>query len=117
MDLIAMVKGINESDELTNITAIDKDGTVINLKISNYDNSIKKDHTYVFNYHTVVGAERAANIIDSFQEITDLPFEQEDDALRMFYAKSPLKRDEAIKIVNDYIEKIDNKKILLTITE
>lgn len=111
MELIAMVKGINESDELTNITAIDKDGNVINLKYTNYDNSLKKEHTYLFNYHSVAGSERVANIIDSFQEITELPFEEEDNALRMFYSKSPLTRQEAMSLVDGYINKIDNKII------
>lgn len=111
MDLIAMVKGINESDELTNITAVDKDGNVINLKYANYDNSLKKEHTYLFNYHTQEGTERIANIIDSAKEITELPFEEEDSALRLFYAKSPLEREEAIKLVNEYIDRIDNKII------
>jgi len=111
MDLIAMVKGINESDDLANITVVDKDGTVYNLKFLNYNNSLQKEHTYLFNYHTVEGSERVANIIDSYKEITELPFEQEDSALRLFYAKSPIERIDAIKLVNEYINKIENKII------
>lgn len=111
MDLIAMVKGINESDDLTNITTADKDGNIVNLKFLNYDNSLKKEHTYLFKYHVVLGSERPANIIDDYKEITELPFEEEDNALRLFYAKSPLKREEAINLVNEYINKIDNKII------
>ncbi len=111
MELIAIVKGINENDELTNITVLDKDGTIYNLKFLNYNNSLKKEHTYLFKYHQVLGSERVANIIDDYTEITELPFEEEDDALRLFYTKSPISRDEAIKIVNEYINKIDNKII------
>ncbi len=111
MDLIAMVKGINESDELANITVVDDKGNVYNLKFVDYDNNLQKEHTYLFNYHTVEGSERVANIIDSYKEITELPFEQEDSALRLFYAKSPIERTDAIKLVNEYIEKIENKII------
>ena len=111
MDLIAMVKGINESDELANITVVDDKGNVYNLKFVDYDNNLQKEHTYLFNYHAVEGSERVANIIDSYKEITELPFEQEDSALRLFYAKSPIERTDAIKLVNEYIEKIENKII------
>lgn len=111
MDLIAIVKGINEGDELANITALDDKGTVYNLKYANYDNSLKKEHTYLFKYHSVTGQERMANIIDEVEEITNLSFEEEDKALRMFYAKSPLEIKDAIKLVDEYINKIDNEVI------
>jgi len=111
MDLIAMVKGINESDELTNITVVNEIGTIYNLKINNYDNSLKKEHTYLFNYHVKEGNERNALIIDNFKEITELPFEEENSALRLFYSKSPIELKDAENIVNSYIDKIENKII------
>ena len=110
MELIAKVTGINISDDITNLTVIDKDKNVYNLKISNPDKIIK-EHSYIFNYHVVKGTERNTNYIDDFKEITELGLKDQDNDLRMFYNQSPISLEDAEVEIKKYINKIDNKII------
>ena len=110
MELIAKVTGINISDDITNLTVIDKDKNVYNLKINNPDKIIK-EHSYIFNYHVVKGTERNTNYIDDFKEITELGLKDQDNDLRMFYNQSPISLEDAEAEIKKYINKIDNKII------
>ena len=110
MELIAKVTGINISDDITNLTVIDKDKNVYNLKINNPDKIIK-EHSYIFNYHVVKGIERNTNYIDDFKEITELGLKDQDNDLRMFYNQSPISLEDAEAEIKKYINKIDNKII------
>ena len=110
MELIAKVTGINISDDVTNLTVVDKDRNIYNLKINDPKN-ISKEHSYIFNYHVVKGSERNTNIIDSFKEITELGLEEADRDLRLFYNQSPISLKDAEDEIKGYVNKIDNKVI------
>ena len=98
MELIAKVTGINISDDITNLTVVEKDKNNYNLKINNLDNIYK-------------GSERNTNIIDDFKEITELGLEEADRDLRLFYNQSPINLKDAEEEIKKYINKIDNKVI------
>ncbi len=109
MELMAKVVGMNTSDGLVNLNAVDKDSNMFNLKVNSIDaQAIKLGHTYIFNYDIIDGLERKSYNVLSFTEITELDFSLADEALRAFYPGSPISANDAIKEIEKYIELIDN---------
>lgn len=112
MELMCKVTSMNTSDGLYNIMAIDSEGNHINLKISSdLAEDIKIGHVYVFTYDVIEGLERVTNKVSSFKKVLDMPFEEKNNSLRMFYPSSPVNLEEAKKEVYSYVEKIENKII------
>ncbi len=109
MELMAKVVGMNTSDGLVNLNAVDKASSMYNLKVNSIDaQAIKLGHTYIFNYDIVDGLERKSYNVVSFTEITELDFSLADEALRAFYPGAPISAKDAQEEVNKYIELIDN---------
>lgn len=112
MELIAKIIGMNTSDGMYNVVVRDALNNQYNLKVS-ADNvcELKIGHTYTFTYDVYDGIERSSNVVRSLEEVTNMPFEQQNETLRMFYPQAPISAEEAIKEVYSYINKIDNKVI------
>ena len=112
MELVGIVTAISTSDGIYNLIVSDKDRNVYNLKINPEDASgIKIGKAYSFNYEKVAGPERTTNKITSFTDVEKLPFEVQNETLRMFYKSAPIDIDEAKKELANYVSKIKNKII------
>lgn len=110
MELVGIVTAISTSDGIYNLIVSDKDRNVYNLKINPEDASdIKIGKAYSFNYEKVAGPERTTNKITSFTDVEKLPFEVQNETLRMFYKSAPIDIDEAKKELVNYVSKIKNK--------
>ena len=110
MELVGIVTAISTSDGIYNLIVSDKDRNVYNLKINPEDASgIKIGKAYSFNYEKVAGPERTTNKITSFTDVEKLPFEVQNETLRMFYKSAPIDIDEAKKELANYVSKIKNK--------
>lgn len=110
MELVGIVTAISTSDGIYNLIVSDKDKNVYNLKINPEDASgIKIGKAYSFNYEKVAGPERTTNKITSFTDVEKLPFEVQNETLRMFYKSAPIDIDEAKKELANYVSKIKNK--------
>jgi len=109
MELIGKISGINTSDSVFNLLVIDSLGEQINLKIAReLADGIAIGRTYTFEYEVFEGTERNSNVVSKVSEITELPFEAQNKALRLFYPKSPIALEDAIKEVYKYVDKISN---------
>lgn len=112
MELMAKILGMNTSDGLYNLMVSDSDEQIHHLKISSdMADGVKLGHTYLFHYSVQEGTERNTFIVSSFEEITELPLEEQDEALRQFYPQAPLSLRDALAEVNHYLEEIGNPVI------
>lgn len=112
MELMAKILGMNTSDGLYNLMVSDSDEQTHHLKISSdMADGVKLGHTYLFHYSVQEGTERNTFIVSSFEEITELPLEKQDEALRQFYPQAPLSLRDALAEVNRYLEEIRNPVI------
>ena len=110
MELVGIVTAISTSDGIYNLIVSDKDRNVYNLKINPEDASgIKIGKAYSFIYEKVAGPERTTNKITSYTDVEKLPFEVQNETLRMFFKSAPIDIDEAKKELANYVSKIKNK--------
>ena len=109
MEVIGIVTSISTSDGVFNLVVSDKDKAITHLKIMpNEAENIKIGKAYSFKYEAVYGPERVSYRVTSFTNVEDLPFELQDETLRLFFKGSPLSIDDAEKEISKYIDKIDN---------
>ena len=109
MEVIGIVTSISTSDGVFNLVVSDKDKAITHLKIMpNEAESIKIGKAYSFKYEAVYGPERVSYRVTSFTNVEDLPFELQDETLRLFFKGSPLSIDDAENEISKYIDKIDN---------
>lgn len=110
MELMAKVSGINTSDGIYNLSVFDKDNNGYHLKITTDKVlNIKLGHTYLFTCEQKANKDKNYYYVIAYKDILTLPFLQKDEALRMFYNKAPISLEYAIKEVNSYINRIENK--------
>lgn len=114
MRLIGKVVAINTSDGMHNISIIDEDELSYNLKAS-IDVNFLIGHVYVFEVKKNYG-ERISYQIEEYVKVDSLEISEADNILRKFFAHSELSLEESIKIIYEYIEKIDNE-IIYNITK
>ncbi len=115
MEIIALVQTKMSSDGLCNIQAIDKDKNQYNLKINfSKSENILLDHIYIFDCDIKAG-QRTNYIIKDYKDVYEFKSEKLDEILRSFIKASPYSYEEGKKIVDEYINKIDNK-VLFDIT-
>lgn len=109
MEFAGKVTAINTSDGLLNLTTVGAKGETMNLKITiEMSEGITIGHTYIFSYTVQSGSERASYMVQAFKEITELPFRQQNEALRNFYPQAPLSLEEAEAEVERYLNEINN---------
>ena len=111
MRIIGKISGINTSDSMINILVNDKDSNSYNLKITAEEGrKFVINDVYEFEVEVKEG-ERTQYYITGFKNILDFDFKCKNESLRSFYNAAPLSLEELDKMINDYINKLDNKVI------
>lgn len=114
MELIGKVVGINRSDKKYNLTVEGISGTY-NIKLEDEQKDlVETGFIYMFEVEMHDGV-RISYHATSIKLVDKLSLDIKDEVLRHYLESSPLNKDESIKIIDNYINKIDNK-ILKDIT-
>ncbi len=109
MELVGIVTSISTSDGVYNLIVSDSNRNITNLKILPEDAAdISIGKAYSFKYEVVSGSERSTNKVISHTNVENLPFELQDETLRLFFKASPLTLEDAQKEITKYIDKIEN---------
>ena len=112
MFLIGKVTGINTSDGMFNLTVEDKENNVYNLKITTEAGAdIKIMEVYDFECTVDNRDGRIRYTIEKFSNVREFEYEKKRDTLREFYKSSPISALDSEKIINEYIDRIENENI------
>ncbi|MDE7263088.1 MAG: HD domain-containing protein [Anaeroplasmataceae bacterium] len=106
MEIIGKVAAINTSDGLSNLSIVDQEGTLWNIKAP-LDKIFYIGHVYIFTVKKNIG-ERVSYLVEGVQSVEELPIKESDQLLRRFFPKSPYTLEESMDMVYSVIEGIGN---------
>ncbi len=109
MQIVGKVVAMNTSDGLLNVSIVDEAKETWNLK-ANLEEPFQIGHIYIFEVSQSF-KERISYTIESYQAVSDLDMTSSDAYLRKFYAGSPISLEEAVEIIQNSIEEIQNPVI------
>ncbi|MDE7161452.1 MAG: HD domain-containing protein [Anaeroplasmataceae bacterium] len=109
MQIVGKVVAMNTSDGLLNVSILDEAKETWNLK-AKLEVPFQIGHIYIFEVSQSF-KERISYTIESYQAVSDLDMTSSDAYLRKFYAGSPISLEEAVEIIQNSIEEIQNPVI------
>lgn len=109
MELVAEIQAVSKSNSFFNVVVKDSNKEIFNIKIDDLSD-LKIGELYKFILEKKNGERVSYNIL-SYTHVNDLPLEEKNKYLREFYNSSPISLEEEIKILNEYLSKVENKII------
>jgi len=111
MRLIGKISGINTSDNMINLTVVDNESNVYNIKTNQeIGRGFVVNDVYEFNVDVKDGERKQFFIVD-YKSVLEFDFLSKNQSLRDFYSSAPVSLESLEKNIDDYLSKINNKII------